>query len=144
MSSTLFIIVSIPMSSTMTIPDLHHQNNCHQYCNHDDTDCHRCATEVDNDGYVVDNDIIVIDINTNINIPIFYHNHIHHPRHNNCHQYCCNHRCATEVDNDGYVVDNAWGDCLDGCPGTRMYFDEDYEKNMIILLIICHVVEYIK
>ena len=26
--------------------------------------------------------------------------------------------CATEVDATGYVVDNAWGDCLDGCPGT--------------------------
>ena len=26
--------------------------------------------------------------------------------------------CATQVDSDGYVVDNAWGDCLDGCPGT--------------------------
>jgi len=34
--------------------------------------------------------------------------------------------CATEVDNDGYVVDNAWGDCLDGCPGTRVECDDEY------------------
>ena len=27
-------------------------------------------------------------------------------------------RCATAVDEDGIVVDHAWGDCLDGCPGT--------------------------
>ena len=26
--------------------------------------------------------------------------------------------CATEIDEEGYVVDNAWGDCLEGCPGT--------------------------
>ena len=26
--------------------------------------------------------------------------------------------CATEVDDEGYVVDNAWGDCLEGCPGS--------------------------
>ena len=37
---------------------------------------------------------------------------------------CCL-RCATEVDAHGYVVDNAWGDCLDGCPGTRQYFDHN-------------------
>ena len=27
-------------------------------------------------------------------------------------------RCATAVDEEGIVVDHAWGDCLDGCPGT--------------------------
>jgi len=34
--------------------------------------------------------------------------------------------CATKVDAQGYVVDNAWGDCLDGCPGTRIECDDDY------------------
>jgi len=34
--------------------------------------------------------------------------------------------CATEVDPQGYVVDNAWGDCLDGCPGTRVECDDEY------------------
>jgi len=34
--------------------------------------------------------------------------------------------CATEVDESGYVVDNAWGDCLDGCPGTRVECDDKY------------------
>ena len=29
--------------------------------------------------------------------------------------------CATEVDADGWVVDHAWGDCDEGCPGTRKY-----------------------
>ena len=29
---------------------------------------------------------------------------------------------ATEVDEEGYVVDNAWGDCLEGCPGSRKQF----------------------
>ena len=39
-------------------------------------------------------------------------------------------RCATEVDQDGYVVDNAWGDCLDGCPGTRKHFREDLRPKL--------------
>ena len=39
-----------------------------------------------------------------------------------------NRRCATEIDAQGYVVDNAWGDCLDGCPGTRQYSDDNCEK----------------
>jgi len=34
--------------------------------------------------------------------------------------------CATEVDEEGYVVDNAWGDCLEGCPGTRLECDDKY------------------
>jgi len=34
--------------------------------------------------------------------------------------------CATEIDEDGWVVDNAWGDCLEGCPGTRLECDEKY------------------
>jgi len=34
--------------------------------------------------------------------------------------------CATEVDDTGYVVDNAWGDCLEGCPGTRVECDDKY------------------
>lgn len=34
--------------------------------------------------------------------------------------------CATAVDSLGYVVDNAWGDCLDGCPGTRVECDHKY------------------
>jgi len=34
--------------------------------------------------------------------------------------------CATELDREGYVVDNAWGDCLEGCPGTRVECDEKY------------------
>jgi len=34
--------------------------------------------------------------------------------------------CATEVDSTGYVVDNAWGDCLEGCPGTRVECDDKY------------------
>ena len=31
--------------------------------------------------------------------------------------------CATEVDENGYVVDNAWGDCLEGCPGTSQLLE---------------------
>jgi len=34
--------------------------------------------------------------------------------------------CATEIDEEGFVVDNAWADCLDGCPGTRLECDEKY------------------
>jgi len=34
--------------------------------------------------------------------------------------------CATEVDDEGYVVDNAWGDCLEGCPGSRLECDDKY------------------
>jgi len=34
--------------------------------------------------------------------------------------------CATEIDEEGYVVDNAWGDCLEGCPGTRLECDDEY------------------
>jgi len=34
--------------------------------------------------------------------------------------------CATKVDSEGYVVDNAWGDCLEGCPGTRVECDDKY------------------
>eukprot|EP00090_Calanus_glacialis_P046480 TRINITY_DN9154_c0_g1_i1.p1 TRINITY_DN9154_c0_g1~~TRINITY_DN9154_c0_g1_i1.p1 ORF type:complete len:403 (-),score=92.87 TRINITY_DN9154_c0_g1_i1:93-1301(-) len=34
--------------------------------------------------------------------------------------------CATEIDEEGYVVDNAWGDCLEGCPGTRLECDDKY------------------
>ena len=30
-------------------------------------------------------------------------------------------RCATAVDEEGIVVDHAWGDCLEGCPGTRQF-----------------------
>ena len=36
--------------------------------------------------------------------------------------------CATEVDEEGYVVDNAWGDCLEGCPGS---------SKQIRVLLIC-------
>ena len=36
--------------------------------------------------------------------------------------------CATEVDDEGYVVDNAWGDCLEGCPGS---------SKQIRVLLIC-------
>ena len=28
--------------------------------------------------------------------------------------------CATQVDNDGHVLDFAWGDCGEGCPGTGL------------------------
>ena len=64
------------------------------------------------------------------NLHILNSHHIHHPQHFQHRQYHTHHdndchRCATEVDNDGYVVDNAWGDCLDGCPGTRKYFDDN-------------------
>jgi len=34
--------------------------------------------------------------------------------------------CATAVDEEGIVVDHAWGDCLDGCPGTRLECDEKF------------------
>jgi len=34
--------------------------------------------------------------------------------------------CATKVDSEGYVVDHQWGDCLDGCPGTRVECNEKY------------------
>jgi len=34
--------------------------------------------------------------------------------------------CATEVDVFGFVVDNSWGDCLEGCPGTRVECDDKY------------------
>ena len=27
--------------------------------------------------------------------------------------------CATRVDSQGWVEDHAWGDCDQGCPGTR-------------------------
>ena len=27
--------------------------------------------------------------------------------------------CATSLDREGWVVDHAWGDCGQGCPGTR-------------------------
>ena len=26
--------------------------------------------------------------------------------------------CATQLDGEGWVVDHAWGDCDQGCPGT--------------------------
>ena len=26
--------------------------------------------------------------------------------------------CATQLDSEGWVVDHAWGDCDQGCPGT--------------------------
>lgn len=34
--------------------------------------------------------------------------------------------CATEVDADGWVVDHAWGDCDEGCPGTQFECDDSY------------------
>jgi len=34
--------------------------------------------------------------------------------------------CATSVDSDNYVVDHQWGDCLEGCPGTRVECDDKY------------------
>jgi len=34
--------------------------------------------------------------------------------------------CATAIDNEGYVIDYAWGDCDEGCPGTRVECDERY------------------
>lgn len=34
--------------------------------------------------------------------------------------------CATSVDDDGYVIDFAWGDCSEGCPGTSFECDEKY------------------
>ncbi len=30
--------------------------------------------------------------------------------------------CATEVDEDGVVVDDRWGDCNEGCPGASEYY----------------------
>jgi len=34
--------------------------------------------------------------------------------------------CATSVDNTGHVIDYAWGDCAEGCPGTRVECDDRY------------------
>ena len=34
--------------------------------------------------------------------------------------------CATEVDQDGWVVDHAWGDCDQGCPGGLNPCDERF------------------
>jgi len=34
--------------------------------------------------------------------------------------------CATSVDNTGYVVDYAWGDCANGCPGTSLECNDRY------------------
>lgn len=34
--------------------------------------------------------------------------------------------CATATAEDGFVVDGAWGDCDEGCPGTRIECDDRY------------------
>jgi hypothetical protein len=34
--------------------------------------------------------------------------------------------CATAVDSDNVVIDYAWGDCAEGCPGTRVECDDRY------------------
>ena len=34
--------------------------------------------------------------------------------------------CATRVDSEGWVVDHAWGDCGEGCPGTAKGCDHRF------------------